>query len=334
MNRIPYQELDSYPGEYGCTTYRDEPFTGIAYSARPDGSLVSEWIFRNGELWGPHRDWHSDGTLTSATYFVAGVAHGASREWYPDGRKLCVEFLQYGNQVRGRSFAEDGRIWCDFAMARDSPALTATRRLMESLREEHGPLIEAEPIPPEYLRIEEDEWRETCWRYSYDRAHVKELDTPPGHQTVTTLRGQPFTGVGFATRVDGVVEREWVLRDGLLWGMQRGWKNGTQRESAGYAVAGMKHGAWREWWAGCRGEPLLSIEWYQFGVLLRAKKWVYPWTVTLDYRLEEDANAPELLRTLESRREQFAGLIEAEGIPGEYLQVGEHEWEHTLPDGA
>jgi hypothetical protein len=229
--------------------------------------------------------------------------------------------------VRKRSFTQDGRICCDFLMERDSQALEATKRLMESMRQEYGAPVEAEPIPPEFLCVEEDEWAETCPRYSYDRAHAKELDAPPGREAVTTRRGQPFTGVAFSTRVDGVVEREWTLRDGLLWGEQRGWKNGTQRESAGYAVVGMPHGAWREWWAGCQGEPPLSVEWYQFGVLLRAKKWKYPWAVTLDYCLESDLNAPELRETLERRRSQYAGLVESEGIPPEYLHVSEHEWD-------
>src|SRR5262249_21639227 len=157
MNRIPYQELDSFPGEYGCTAYRNEPFTGVAYREHPDGSVAREWRLRDGELWGPQRSWHADGRPASASCCVAGVAHGASRRWYPDGGKSSVSLLQYGNSVRKRGFTQDGRICCDFLMERDSQALEATKRLMGSMRQAYGAPVDAEPIPPGVLCVEEAE---------------------------------------------------------------------------------------------------------------------------------------------------------------------------------
>lgn len=322
MDRIPYQELDSYPGEFDLTTRHDEPFTGIAYREPPESSVIQEWVFREGQLWGPQRCWWPDGRLADAHYCVAGVGHGASRHWYRDGRKSGVALLEYGVAVRRRSSDKDGRIYVDYLVQRE-PQAAAYLKWIEEGRRDYGALIATEPIPDDYLRIEEDEWRETCWRHSYQRAYVNDLDSPPGQQAITRLRGEPFTGVAIEVRGDGMVEREWILRDGLLWGAQRGWKNGMTQESAGYAVAGLKHGAWRQW----NGREILSLEWHQFGILARAMQWNYAGAVTLDYQFESDPNAAELRREIEERRTRFSGIIETENIPEGFLQVNQREWD-------
>lgn len=158
MNRIPYEQLDDHPDASDLCTLHGEPFTGVAYSTWPTGAVMDEWTFRNGEKWGPFREYYSDGRLTASGYNVAGVSHGVWRTWFPDGRKQSVTLIQYGVTVRAKDWDEQGRVWRDYQVQSEPEAQWYLNHLEES-RRKYAPLIEAEKMPEEYLRVADADWR-------------------------------------------------------------------------------------------------------------------------------------------------------------------------------
>ena len=158
MLRVHYKELDSHPDDGDYCTLRGEPFTGVAYRERPNGRLVAEWTFRNGRKWGRQRQWRQDGGIGELHYMVAGLAHGVSRAWWPNGRKAAVEVHQYGVPVRIKEWDENGRVTRDY-FVQSPPAAKGYLALIHKLKEEYGALVDAEPIPDEFLRLTDEDWR-------------------------------------------------------------------------------------------------------------------------------------------------------------------------------
>ncbi len=157
MDRVPYEQLDDHPDATDLCTLHGEPFTGVAYDVWPDGRLSAEWSFRNGEKWGPLREWHRNGRLAAASYLVAGVAHGAYRGWFDDGRKQFVELVQFGVTVRAKDWDREGRVTRDYALASE-PGRDWYLGHLEEARRRYAALVEAENIPDEYLRVTEEDW--------------------------------------------------------------------------------------------------------------------------------------------------------------------------------
>jgi antitoxin component YwqK of YwqJK toxin-antitoxin module len=156
--RIPHEQLDEHPEGSAFCTLRGEPFTGVAYSTWPDGSVRREWSFRNGEKWGPQRQWHSNGRLTISGYCVAGFAHGVYRYRTPEGRKISVKLIQFGIEVRSRSWDAGGNVRRDYRVEDERQAHWYLREIEEG-RRKYGNLVAAEAIPGEFLVATEEDWQ-------------------------------------------------------------------------------------------------------------------------------------------------------------------------------
>lgn len=158
MLRVPYKELDAHPDEGVRCNLRGQAFTGVAFKPGPNGQVRAEWTFRDGLQWGPQRTWYESGQLVSAAYAVAGFAHGVIRHWWPDGEKSAVEYVQYGVTLRAKDWDRQGRVVRDYTVESEE-GVDWYLAQMERRKAEFGALVAAEPIPEEFLRATEEDWK-------------------------------------------------------------------------------------------------------------------------------------------------------------------------------
>ena len=112
--------------------YHDgQPFTGISYDTRPDGSLWSETAYTRGWRNGPSRTLYPDGRVKSQSHYKMALAHGWKEEFYPDGRPRSRTLNELGVRVQEQEFDRDGNLIREWTIAPDSKEyrrLEANRR--------------------------------------------------------------------------------------------------------------------------------------------------------------------------------------------------------------
>lgn len=159
MDRVYHKELDTHPDEAACCTWKDEPFTGVAYSTHDDGSVCSEWTFQDGEQWGPGRTRLPNGRLGETHYCLGGLAHGVRRWWRANGCKLAVEVYRFGVLIRSRRWDEDGRVERDYRVEDEEDP-----HWYLAQAERHRKYVEAEgrgmDLPEEYTLLTDADWND------------------------------------------------------------------------------------------------------------------------------------------------------------------------------
>lgn len=133
MTRIESSRLD-YDAESGRHTLQGVPFTGVVFSAWPNGQLESESELRDGLNWGFSRSWYSTGAKLGEAEMRAGVLHGRSREWHKNGEIASDGEYEYGIVLSERKWDENGTLTSDYR-------LKSTARMYRNLdkrRQAHG----------------------------------------------------------------------------------------------------------------------------------------------------------------------------------------------------
>jgi len=91
-----------------------EPFTGVAYQLRDDGSVWAEQTLLHGVPDGPTRSWYPNGQLKTETNYKLGWGDGVSREWYPDGRLKSYDLIECGISIECKGWDEAGALIDDY----------------------------------------------------------------------------------------------------------------------------------------------------------------------------------------------------------------------------
>lgn len=130
MNRVPTAEL--FFAEDGLTYHGRQPFTGVGYELRADGSLASEVEYREGLRSGVARGWYPNGQLAEEVHNLLGVAHGAWREYEKDGALALEQELEHGILLWAREPGDDGRLRETYRLDESSPDYEALRELRAS----------------------------------------------------------------------------------------------------------------------------------------------------------------------------------------------------------
>lgn len=105
-----------------------------------------------------------------------------------------------------------------------------------------------------------------------------------GDDGLRYFNDEPFTGVIYVLSKNGSVEAEDEYRDGLLWGLSRGWHPSGQLAFEFHNEAGLRTGMGREWHENGR---LASETLYEFGLKKARKGWDLRGTLVEDYQLKE-----------------------------------------------
>jgi hypothetical protein len=95
---------------------------------------------------------------------------------------------------------------------------------------------------------------------------------------------QPFTGISYFLGKDGWVNAEHEYRDGMRWGLSKGWFKPGSLEHEEQWSQGLLHGRHQEWHEGGR---LAVEEMYEYGIRLYGKRWDEQGNLIEDFRISE-----------------------------------------------
>ncbi|MCE9670029.1 hypothetical protein LY474_19710 [Myxococcus stipitatus] len=112
-----------------------QPFTGVAYTEYPDGTLRSETSYLDGLLSGPSRGWSKNGRLVDEAEYLRDVIHGVAREWTPEGVLISEMVCEYGVKKSERKWDDDGTLVEEYVLDESDPNFA----LLQSFRKLYGP---------------------------------------------------------------------------------------------------------------------------------------------------------------------------------------------------
>lgn len=131
MQRVPFDELD-LSSDSNLLTYKGEPFTGIAYELGPNGELVSEVSYVEGQKSGLSKDWSSRGHLLREQSYIFDSLHGLSREWHDDESPKRESHYELGICTREREWRQNGELVRDFVLGEENPQFVTLQKLRAS----------------------------------------------------------------------------------------------------------------------------------------------------------------------------------------------------------
>jgi antitoxin component YwqK of YwqJK toxin-antitoxin module len=129
MNRVPSADL--FFAEDGLTYHGRDPFTGVGYELRADGSLASKVEYAEGLRSGAARGFYPHGQIAEEVHNLLGVAHGSWREYEKDGSLALEQELEHGILLWERQRGADGELRETYRLREDSPDFEALRGLRE-----------------------------------------------------------------------------------------------------------------------------------------------------------------------------------------------------------
>ncbi len=135
---VPCVSLDDLEGTdwgYQQTLWQGQPFTGIAYEERPDGSLISEADYDDGFQRGS-REWYPGGQPREDKRFGPYGPDGLAREWYPDGRLRNEALYEHGIALYAKAWDEQGNLTRNDRLSETAPDYA---RLRERRRAQAAP---------------------------------------------------------------------------------------------------------------------------------------------------------------------------------------------------
>ncbi|MFZ5893278.1 MAG: toxin-antitoxin system YwqK family antitoxin [Myxococcota bacterium] len=140
MQRVPEPDL-KYNAEQGIYYYGDRPFTGVAFTTHPSGSLMGETQYEDGLFHGISRGWSRSGKLESEGNYHFGGAHGTLREWHANGQLVEEAEYEYATVVRRKKWDEAGNVIEAYELKESDPAyksLLLSRRVYGGQGEKGG----------------------------------------------------------------------------------------------------------------------------------------------------------------------------------------------------
>lgn len=87
---------------------------GSELSFYENGKRETERWFTKGEKDSVHRGWWANGKPRFEYYFKKGLYNGPFREWYESGGLLQELMYENGNEVSGKGWRENGKLYMNF----------------------------------------------------------------------------------------------------------------------------------------------------------------------------------------------------------------------------
>lgn len=103
--------------------YKGNPFEGIAFYLRTDGTIESEVSFYDGVQWGPFTDFHPDGSPSCHGNIMYCVYHGEFTYFDQNGKLSKKEFYEYGILLSSKDFDTAGNVVAEYSIPPDHPNL-------------------------------------------------------------------------------------------------------------------------------------------------------------------------------------------------------------------
>lgn len=128
-------------GPNGNWMHKGRPFTGVAYSLAPNGTVRSEQEFRNGLRWGPCRERYRSGQRYAESHFCRDVLHGRARQWHENGQLAEDGWYEYGIALWEKKWAEDGTLLEEYTLTEAD----ANHALLQSFRRIYGEASDTQP---------------------------------------------------------------------------------------------------------------------------------------------------------------------------------------------
>jgi antitoxin component YwqK of YwqJK toxin-antitoxin module len=128
-------------GPNGNWMHQGRPFTGVAYTLGPDGTVVSEQEFRDGLRCGPAWERYRSGQMYSEASFYRDVLHGHAREWHENGQLAEEGEYEYGIPIWEKKWDGGGALVEEYTLTEADSNFT----LLQSFRRIYGGASEAEP---------------------------------------------------------------------------------------------------------------------------------------------------------------------------------------------
>lgn len=102
MQRVDCDELD-FSDDY-VMRWHDLPFTGVAVEYAPDGSVISEITYKEGQECGLSRSWYPNGQIEfEANYGEAG-GMTTVRQWHPNGQLHKLMTSKMGTMISSQEW--------------------------------------------------------------------------------------------------------------------------------------------------------------------------------------------------------------------------------------
>ena len=112
MPRVDFEELDL--GDDQLTTWKGQPFTGLAVEFFPDGKPCSEVPHLEGVRHGLLRAWYPSGQLREEKNLWQGGLHGCARLWDEQGRLISERVGELGIGIAEKLWDGQGRLIMDW----------------------------------------------------------------------------------------------------------------------------------------------------------------------------------------------------------------------------
>ena len=127
MERVNIDEIEIEYSDGGSPiyTWKDEPFTGVAYELGADGTLLNETAYVDGIQDGTTKSWYPNGQLESAIDMKFNRPHGNFRHWYEDGRIKNEGEAELGHVLRRKEWSASGELENDYRIESDPEELNS-----------------------------------------------------------------------------------------------------------------------------------------------------------------------------------------------------------------
>ena len=120
--------------------------------------------------------------------------------------------------------------------------------------------------------------------------------------------GEPFTGTAYSLHANGNLAEETEFRDGLRWGISRGWYRDGSPSEERHFLRDVRHGIARDWDKSGRLEEESCCE---YGIVVYKKTWNKDGVLVENYQLKEGDRDFE---SLQQRREAYGN--KSSEVPG------------------
>lgn len=107
--------------------------------------------------------------------------------------------------------------------------------------------------------------------------------------------GVPFTGTSYFLTGAGTIDGEHEYRDGMRWGVSRGWYASGSPEFEEHLEHGLLHGTRKEW---NQDGSVAAEDRYEYGVRVQGRRWGENGALIEDFTLTEADPAYDTLTTV------------------------------------
>jgi hypothetical protein len=147
--RVQFKELD-YPGRDDRYYLDGRPFTGVDCSFYPTGELKSADEYRQGRLWGFHREYTKSGGLLEEGVRRASFREGVWRTWHESGRLASEELCELGVSLWRKRWDEHGHLIEEYTLPVDETNKHySTLQTLRKIYGRSGYILPRRPRPEE-----------------------------------------------------------------------------------------------------------------------------------------------------------------------------------------